>query len=587
MRKLIKRFFEKLLQKLNLKKWPSRSQWKRLPSLLSQKERYFVLGLLILLFASLIVWAFGYRATHTTIIPKRGGSYVEGLVGSPQYINPILCQTSDVDQDISELIFSGLMKYDSKGNLVPDLAERYAVGDQGKIYDFFLRKNVVWHDKNPFNADDVIFTIKTLQNPDYKSPLIFNWNGVEVEKIDDYTVRFKLNNTYAHFLNNATVGILPKHVWENVSTPEFFLAEINLKPIGTGPYKFKKFEKDKGGSIKTLELRANENYHFGKPNLRKITFKFFVNEEKTIAAYNKGEIEGLGFISAQNKFLLRNYRKLNTHALKLPRYFAVFFNQSKSSALSDKTIRLALNHATNKQEIINKILNGYGIAVNSPIPKGMFAHTSETKIYDFALEHANNILDTTEWKRNEETGIREKILKSGEDPTPLEITLITTEWPELQSVAGILQEQWSKIGAKIEIKILSIAEIQQEYIRPREYQALLFGEVLGAAPDPFPFWHSSQKRDPGLNLSLYDNKEVDKLLIEARETFDPEKRKEKYKEFQKLVVEDIPVAFLYNSYYLYSVNKKIKGIEIENIPIPSKRFSGVENWYIRSKRVKK
>lgn len=569
-------------------KWLSTSRWKKLPSLLNKKERYFVIGLGILAATSLIIWWISYRATNTIIIPRYGGTYIEGIVGSPQYINPILSQANDPDQDISELIFSGLIKYDANGNLVPDIAERYAIGEEGKTYDFFLRKNITWHDNEPFNADDVVFTIQTIQNPDYKSPLIFNWSGVEVEKIDDYTVRFKLKNAYAPFLNNTIVGMLPKHIWENVSPLEFLLAETNLKPIGTGPYKFKKFEKDKRGSIKALYLQVNENYYLGKSYIKNITFKFYINEEILISAYNKKEVGGLGFVSAQNKSQLRNYkRKLNIYPLKLPRYFAIFFNQSKSKALSDKTVRLALNYATNKQEIIKEILNDEGIAVNSPIPLGVFGHASQIKIYDFALEHANNLLDAADWQKNEETGIREKTFKGDEEPTTLKITLVTTEWPELQSVAGILQKQWSKVGAKIEIKILNIAEIQQEYIRPREYQALLFGEVLGAEPDPFPFWHSSQKRDPGLNLSLYHNNDVDKLLVDARKTFDPEKRKEKYKEFQKLVIGDVSVVFLYNPYYLYPVSKKIKGIEIENVPVPSKRFSGIEKWYIKTKRVKK
>lgn len=571
-----------------IKNWPSKAQWKKLPSLLSKKERYFILGLLILAIVSLITWGVSYRLSHTILIPGYGGSYKEGLIGSPQYINPILCQTYDTDQDISELVFSGLMKYDSRGELVPDLAERYAIGEEGKIYDFFLRKNITWHDGKPFNADDVVFTIQTIQDPTNKSPVIFNWSGVEIEKVDDYTIRFKLKNAYAPFLNNTTVGILPKHIWENISPPEFFLTETNLKPIGTGPYKFKKFEKDRKGSIKALYLKANEKYHLNKPYIKNITFRFYVNEESLISAYNKNEVDGLGFISAQNKPLLKNYkRKLNIYPLKLPRYFAVFLNQSKSKALSDKTVRLALNYATNKQEIIDEILDSEGIAVDSPIPPGVFGYTPEVKVYDWALEHAGNLLDAADWKRNEETNIREKVFKNDEEPTPLKISLITTEWPELQQVAGILQKQWSKIGAEIEIKILSIAEIQQEYIRPREYQALLFGEVLGSDPDPFAFWHSTQKRDPGLNLALYDNRSVDQLLEEARKAFDSEIRAKKYEEFQKLVVEDVPVIFLYNPFYLYPVSKKIKGIEIENIPIPSKRFSGIENWYIKTKRVKK
>jgi len=577
-----------MLKILKSIKIPSKAQWKKLPSLLSKKECYFIFGLLILLFASAISWGIAHRLANTILIPDYGGNYIEGLVGSPQYINPILCQTNDSDQDISELIFSGLIKYNSQGKLVPGLAEKYTIGEEGKIYDFFLRKNVSWHDGEPFNADDVVFTIQTIKNSNYKSPIILNWNGVEVEKIDDYTVRFKLKNSYAPFLYNATIGILPKHIWENISLPEFFLSEVNLKPIGTGPYRFTSLKKDKKGLIKAFSLEVNENYYLKKPYIKNISFKFYSNEENLINAYNKREVDGLNFVSAQNKSQLKSYkRKLNIHPLQLPRYLAVFFNQSKSKALSDKTVRLALNYAVNKQEIINRILDGEGTIVNSPIPKGVFGHTEEIKIYNFALEHANNLLDAAGWDKNEETNIREKIIKKGEEPTSLQVSLVTTEWPELQQVAGILQEQWSKLGAEIEIKILNIAEIQQDYINPREYQALLFGEVLGYDPDPFAFWHSTQKRYPGLNLALYNNKTVDKTLETAQKSFDPEIRAEKYKEFQKSIAEDVPVVFLYNPFYLYPITKKIKGVEIENIPIPSKRFSDIENWYIKTKRIKK
>jgi len=579
---MIKNFFKKIF-----KKFPSWNQWKKLPSLLTIKERYFVLGLIILIVASLVVWIVNYQNNNTLLMPKNGGSYTEGIIGSPQYINPILSQTNDADQDVVELIFSGLMKYDSQGNLIPDLAEEYAIGENGKIYDFFLRKNVKWHDGQPFTAEDVIFTIKTIQNPDYRSPLYVNWQGVEIEKIDDYTVRFILSNVYAPFSNNATVGIIPKHIWEKVQPLEFFITEANLQPIGTGPYQFKKIDKDKNGSVSLLELEVNKNYYLKRPYIDNITLKFFINEDLLIEACNRGRIDGLGFVSAQNKLNLINRNRLNFHQLKLPRYFAIFFNQSKSKALSDKTVRLALNYATNKQEIINEVLGGEAIAIHTPIPPGVFGYTDKTKIYDFALEHANNLLDAADWDMNEETQIREKVLESNEDPTPLEITLVTSEWPELEKVANIIKEQWLKVGVRVDVKILSIAEIQQDYIRPRTYQALLFGEVLGAEPDPFPFWHSSQKRDPGLNLALYQNSDVDKLLASARETSDLEARKEKYKEFQKLVVEDVPVVFLYNPYYLYPVNKKIKGVEIENISIPSKRFSGIENWYIKTKRIEK
>ena len=562
-------------------KFPSWQQWQKLPGVLGKKERYFILGLLIIAVISLMLWLGIYNMKHTDLVANYGGSFKEGIVGSPQYLNPVLSETSDADRDVVELIFSGLMKYNSQGELMPDLAEKYAIGDNGKIYDFFLKRDIQWHDKQPLTADDVIFTFQTIQNPEYRSPLRINWTGVGLEKIDDYTVRFKLTTPYAPFLANTTVGIIAKHIWEKVLPEKFLLSPENLEPIGTGPYRLKKIKKNKEGFVDYLKLEAFGQYEKNRPFIEKIELYFYPDEESLIRAYNRAKIDNLNLISVQNKPKLQGLRKANVYQLNLPRYFAVFFNQSKSKVLSDKNVRLALNYATNKEAIINEVLNGQAKIVNSPIPSGISGHTDEIKIYDWAIEHANNILEEGGWKDEDNDGIREK----GEEK--LEIELITTELKELQQVANLLQEQWSKIGAKINVKVLNIGEIQQEHIRPREYQALLFGEVLGLDPDPYSFWHSSQKRDPGLNLALYDNSKVDTLLRDARQDLDPETRAEKYKEFQQIVVEDVPAVFLYSSYHPYVADKKIKGIEAKNIVLPSKRFTDVENWYIKTQRVKK
>lgn len=563
-------------------KFPSWKQWQKLPGVLNKKERYFILGLLILAVVSLIFWLAIYNIKHTVSAPNYGGSFKEGIVGSPQYLNPVLSQTNDADRDVTELIFSGLMKYNSQGELALDLAEKYAIGENGKVYDFFLKRDIQWHDKELFTADDVVFTINIIQNPEYRSPLRINWTGVEVEKIDDYTVRFKLKTPYAPFLANTTVGIIAKHIWEEILPEKFLLALENLEPIGTGPYKLKKLKEDKQGFVSYLRLEAWGKYNSPRrPFIEKIHLYFYPDEESLIRAYNKGKLDNLGLVSVQNKSLLKGLRKANIYRLNLPRYFAVFFNQSKSKALADKTVRLALNYATNKQEIISQVLGNEARAISSPIPIGVWAHTDEINIYDFAIEHANNILEESGWKDEDGDGVREK----GEEK--LEIELIATELKELQQVANLLQEQWSKINVQVNVKILNIGEIQQEYIRPREYQALLFGEVLGLDPDPFSFWHSSQKRDPGLNLALYDNTKVDTLLRNARQDLDPETRAEKYKEFQQLVVEDVPGIFLYSSHHLYIVDKDIKGITVENIVLPSKRFVDIEKWYIKTQRVNK
>jgi len=577
MRKFVQ-FIKRLFSKI-----PSWHQWQKIPSVLNKKERYFILGFLFLGIISLFGWLISYNIKNTIVVPNYGGSFREGIVDSPQYLNPILSQANDADRDVTELIFSGLMKYNSQGDLVPELAEKYAVGEQGKVYDFFLRKDIKWHDGQSLNADDVVFTIKAIQNPDSRSPLRASWKGVDVEKIDDFTVRFKLESPYAPFLANTTTGIIAKHIWEKILPEKFLLAQENFSPIGTGPYKLKKLKKDKEGFINYIKLEAFGDYGYDRrPFIEKLELYFYPDEESLIKAYNRNSIDNFGLLSIQNKTLLKRTKsKSYLYELNLPRYFAVFFNQTKSKALADKNVRLALNYATDKKEIIEKVLEGEGKPVDSPIPTGVWGHTDETKIYNFDTEYAKNILEQAGWKDTDNDGVREK----KEDK--LEFDLITTELQQLQQTANILQEQWSKIGAKVNVKILNIGGIQQENIRPREYQALLFGEVLGLDPDPYSFWHSSQKKDPGLNLALYDNKKVDELLKDARQNLNQDARLKDYKEFQQLVVDDAPVVFLYSSYHPYYAAKRIKGIEVKNVVLPSERFSDVEKWYIKTQRVKK
>jgi ABC-type transport system substrate-binding protein len=656
------------------RKWPFKSQWRQFFKVLSKKEKITFLVFLVLFLGSFTFLILNFYFKNTKIGPARGGNYIEGLMGQPRFINPVYAN-SDVDRDLVQLIFSGLMKYDKNLQIVPDLVENYEIGEEGKVYKFYLKENISWQDKTPLTADDIIFTIKTIQDQNYKSPLRPNWVGVEVEKINDSAIRFKLQKPYSAFLENCTVKILPKHIWENVSSENFPLEIHNLKPIGSGPYKLKEINQDKSNQIKSLTLVPNPLYYDQSPYISEIKFLFFENEEELIKATRSGKIKGLSLNSYKD--LGQNWQ---SYFLSLPRYFAVFFNSDKSEILSEKEVRLALNYGTNKKEIIKKILDLPGdspildkVIVNSPILPKIYGFDPPSIIYEFNIEEAKNILEEAGFKDENQDGPREKTIeketaftfksdlklksqgkeveelqrclakfpdvypegeitgyfgektkqavinfqeKYAEDilepwgfaagtgiiskttrsklneicfekpekTLPLKFSLLTVDQPRMVEVANLLKEQWRALGAEVEIKKFPISQLEQEFIKPRNYEALLFGEVLGAIPDPLPFWHSSQKKDPGLNLAIYENKEVDKLLEEIRESSDLEVRAEKLITFQNILIGDVPAIFLYCPDHIYLVSKEIKGIDVEKIVDPSKRFSGVENWYIKTKR---
>lgn len=572
---------------------PSREQFWHLPKVLSVRERYLILALAAAAAGALVAIPVAGYYHFTAIQPDYGGSFSEGLVGAPKYINPLLAQTSDVDRDLSELIYAGLLKFDEQGGLTDDLAKSHEISADGLTYIFKLRDGLKWHDGQPLTADDVIFTILAVQNADYGSFQRINWQGVEVNKIDDKTAAFKLKNKYAQFLNNATLGILPKHLWEGIKPISFGLSELNLKPVGSGPYRFSKIRRDGAGNIQSYELAAADGYYQGKPYIDKIIFKFYESEDKLIDAFNQGEIDGLSFISPPKLNSVRWPGKLQIKELKLPRYFAVFFNQNQSQQLSDKNVRLALNYATDKNTILGKLLANKGAAVDSPMLPGIIDLPPPQAKYDYDPEKAKKILDDAGWKHTAETQngeeAREKIQsipkgsKTAPPPVKLEIKLTTSNWPELVMAAGQLKAQWEKIGVKVNVEILSLPELQSA-IKDRSYESLLFGEVLGLDPDPFSFWHSSQKRDPGLNLALYDNKNADKLLEDARQTLDDSIRMSKYADFQQLVINDAPVVFLYSPNYLYGQAKKIQANGAVVIAIPSDRFNAINKWYIETRR---
>ena len=279
--------------------------WLRIWSYLNFKERVWfgIFSIVILFSISFLVGSF-YRS-QTKITPASGGTYVEAVPESPHNFNPVL-STNDADRDVTRLIFSSLLKYNERGELVPDLASSYGISKDEKTYTVKLKDGVTWHDGEPFSSEDVIFTINAVQNSEYASPLRSSWQGVKAEAVSGNTVVITLKTPYAAFTPNlALLGILPKHIWKTVAPLNFPLAEFNLKPIGTGPYKFSKLQKDSLGRIISVNLSANENYFAGTPNIKNIILKFYLSEEEAVSAFNRKEVDGILLQTAQNKNQLR------------------------------------------------------------------------------------------------------------------------------------------------------------------------------------------------------------------------------------------------------------------------------------------
>ena len=667
----VKNFLKAKLDSLksNLQNLPSKSQWKQFFSVVSKKEKVIFISCCACFLLSLIFLCINFYQTRTEITQDNGGIYIEAIVGQPRFINPIL-KFSDVDRDISELLFSGLMKYEKNGDIVPDLAQTYEISEQGTIYEITLKQDIFWHDGQKITSDDVVFTIQTIQDPAFKSPEMANWIDIKVQRISEQKLIFKLKDPYFPFLERLTIKILPKHIFENIPVENFPLTIYNLQPIGSGPFKFQEIKHDKLGKIESLDLIKNENY-FGKvPYLDEIKFLFFETEKEIVEAGKRKQVQGFVIASPENAVSIQD-NSFELYTISLPRYFSVFLNPSKSDILEKTEVKQALNLAICKSEILEKIIGNNGDIVISPIlPKlygfeipekesecnleqakilleqagfvqkngkflekqtgtnfsfksklqkesqgtevealqeclsffpeiypeakitGYFGESTEKAVILFQEKYSEEILEP--WEFDEGTGIVSETTRKklndicnefSEEGSPLQLSLVTVNQAFLIETARALKEQWTKLGIEIKVKALEFNELSREFIKPREYEMLLFGEALGMIPDPLAFWHSSRIDDPGLNLAIYNNEKADDYLEKARTAQNFEEFKQNLEKFQDIVIKDDPAIFLYSPNFLYFVSKNIKGADFEIISEPSKRFLDINNWYIKTRRI--
>jgi len=583
------RMDQRLVQNLsNKKKLPTFTQFKYLKKFFSKKESILIKALSAIILLSIISIGINIYWINSEVMASTGGEYTEGLVGSPQYINPILAQTNDVDLDISYLLFSGLLKFVPDQGLVNDLAESYEISEDQKIYTFHLRQDLFWDDNEKLNAEDILFTIDRIKDPNTKSPLIFNFSGVQTEKIDDYTIKFTLDKPFAPFIESLSFGILPEHILMDIPAENMNLAEYNLKPIGNGPYKIKSLTKERNGAIKSITLIKNDLYHGEQHFIDQLTFKFYPDFNSAIDALNNKNIEGISYLPGKFKEKIFNNRSVNFHQFSLPQYIALFINQNKNDILKDKAVRQGLAFAINKEQIKNSVYEDSASTIDSPILPGYIGYSDDIKKYNFNVEEAKRLLDEAGWKstdyNNEDSEEPYPFKVRKKDDKFLELTITAPNQTEFEKIAKGIQQFWQQVGIKTNLNIIDANQIQRTLIKERDYEIVLYGEILGYDPDPYPFWHSSQCQHPGLNLSCFRNGKADTLLEEARNTTSDEERGKKYIEFQKIISEEIPAIFLFNPTYTYPVTKKINGTGAHQIIIPAHRFANISNWFIKTER---
>ncbi len=580
--------FRQVLSATKKAGFPSWRQWKQLPRVLSITERKVLLSALSVFVISVISLSSWYVATHRTDIPAIGGDYTEALVGEPRFVNPIYASASDVDSDLSRLVYSGLMRWDPSEGLVNDLASDIQVSEDGKTYTVKIREDARFQNNDQVRARDVIFTVDAIQNPQYHSPLAVSFQGVAVSQVDDTTVAFALAEPFAPFLSTLTVGILPANVWGDIAPRNALLASRNLEPIGSGPYKFAEFSKDKAGNILSYTLERNAGYYGSPAHIERLTFKFYASATEAAHALENRNVEGMSFVPSDLESEVSGIRSVSLLHPARAREVALYFNQTASDILKDKAVRTAIAQAVDKQAIITAAVGGHGRSIDAPILPETLPEGEEFPRIGFDAAAAGKTLEDAGYKLAEGASVRTlKKAPSGETPNELALTITTVKNSEFVQAAETIVAELAAIGIKAEVNAVENASFFSTVIEPRSYQVLLTGTLLGIDPDPYPFWHSSQNKQGGLNLALYANRNADALLETARKATNWEERAKAYHEFQSMVAADVPAVFLYQSSYAYVISTKVHGADIPSVISPSDRFAGVSEGYVKTRKVLK
>jgi peptide/nickel transport system substrate-binding protein len=500
--------------------------------------------------------------------PKNPSALAEASIGEPKRLVPMLA-TDSASQDITSLVFNGLVKYDKNIRLVGDLAESFEMTPDCRVATFHLRKGVKWHDGREFTAEDVLFTYQQIIDPRMATPYSSNFETVErVEKIDPHTVKVTYREPFAPGLESWGMGIIPKHLLEGKDLNN---DPFNRNPIGTGPFRFSEWV-----TGQKVVIKANPDYFEGGPEIEEYLYRLIPDTATQFLELKALNIDMMTLSPVQ-------YRKQTDDA-----FFKTEFNKFKYPALSytylgynlrdpklsDKRVRQALTHAINKNAIIQGVLLGLGQPATGPYIPESWAFHPNVKEIDYNPEKAKALLADAGWMPDND-GLLKK------EGAPFAFTLLTNQGnAERAKAAEIIQQGLRQIGIQVEIRVLEWQTLLHQFIDKKQFEAVIMGWGVGLDPDIYSIWHSSKTREGEFNFISYQNPQVDELLVKGRQTCDQEERKKIYQEVHRLIAEDQPYTFLYYPMALPIVHKRFKGIE----PSPIGITYNLPQWKIAKNR---
>jgi len=570
-----------------------------------------------LVVAGIVVLAglMAYLALSFTVryVPAPGGTYIEGVVGQPQFINPLLCSFNEPDRDVCALVFNGLVKFDERGAPRADLASSWTISQDdndnyGRIYTFRLRDDVTWQDGQPFTADDVVFTIHLLQDPSFpgRPDIGALWRTVEVVKIDDRTVQITLQEPFAPFLDYAAVGMLPVHILSGVSPAELIDHPFNRQPVGTGQFRVKEFVNEPGRPQRIV-LETNPRYFGRQPYINEVALKYYATAAEAFDAFRAGEVHGLAPITAADLDLVRDTPSMNLFTAPLSGLSLIFLNTNdlNSPFFQEEDVRKALLLALDRQAIVDGVLGAQAIVAHSPFHLNSWAYDPDTPPIEQDIVRARQLLDRAGWvpagdvsggatggngdsTSEPEDPLAPPIVARGSDTlrmksgVPLSFTLLVSS--DQVGVARAVANQWRIIGVRAEVRPVQVG-LASNFLQARQYQAALANMVFESPdPDPYPFWHET-KASIGQNYSQFKDRDMSEVLEAARRVVDMDRRAELYHRFAQMFNEKVPAIVLYYPVYSYGVSQRIRGVQLGPLWTPADRLHTLADWFVMERRV--
>jgi peptide/nickel transport system substrate-binding protein len=553
--------------------------------------------ILIAVFGAVLVLGLMARLAVTSAAvprPETGGAYAEGLTSLPQQLNPLVSDPArdPAAADIRALLFDGLMRIGADGLPEPALAQSWNVDDTGQVYTFTLRADVSWHDGQPLTADDAIFTLRAIQNRNFSGDPNVSavWRDVLVDKVGERTIRCRLVAPFAPFLTLATFPILPAHLLASVPPEQWAGAAFSQKPVGTGPYQLTEL------TAEHALLAANPRYYGGQPFIDNLELRFYPNTQAARNALVRGDIQGLGYMGTAEAGGPNLPRDVVRHVIPLDSAVILGFNM-REQPLSDLGLRRALAEGLDKDELIQRALDGQGVRLDTPMLTGWWAASQKPNWYAADKQRAADALASLGYTPGPD-GVRAR------DGKPLAFELLTSDDAERTTVANEIARQWGQIGVKVDVRPLGGDELRQR-LDAHDFTLALYGvQRLGADPDVYELWHSSQAAQGNNYAGLADD-QIDELLANARQDRDISTRTPSYEAFQDRWVELAPSITLYQPLFVYAATSELEGLDF-GVVAPSDpasggappdvassqlllgreaRFRNVSHWFIRSSRV--